>query len=368
MNTEFLGLKLKNPIIVAAGPWNRDGRALKRSLDAGAGAVITETVVTDAYVDVRPRIAYDSGGVENVRLYSDIQVEGWEKEMEIAKENGGIVIASISGHTPSEVLYLAEKMEKFGADAIELSVSSPMGESVEVAASSPDIVFEVTSEVSKQVKIPVMVKLSQNATNIAQVAKAAKLAGAAGVSAINTVRCILNVDIENAQPMLSTYGGYSGAPIRPLGLASVAAISQSVNIPICGIGGVESARNIVEYIMLGASAVQVGTGVMLNGIGIIIDMINELDKWMKLKGYKSMEDFRGKALDNLKPLSDMTIKPVKSQACLDTECEEMCRKCVNACIYGAIEKNEDVEIDKDRCTGCGLCTYICPSDKLHLKW
>ena len=106
--------------------------------------------------------------------------------MEIAKENGGIVIASISGHTPSEVLYLAEKMEKFGADAIELSVSSPMGESVEVAASSPDIVFEVTSEVSKQVKIPVMVKLSQNATNIAQVAKAAKLAGAAGVSAINT--------------------------------------------------------------------------------------------------------------------------------------------------------------------------------------
>ena len=110
-------------------------------------------------------------------------------------------------------------MEKFGADAIELSVSSPMGESVEVAASSPDIVFEVTSEVSKQVKIPVMVKLSQNATNIAQVAKAAKLAGAAGVSAINTVRCILNVDIENAQPMLSTYGGYSGAPIKPLELA-----------------------------------------------------------------------------------------------------------------------------------------------------
>ncbi len=368
MKTEFLGLKLNSPIIVAAGPWNRDGYSLKKSLEAGAGAVITETIVTDAYVDVRPRIAYDGAGVENIRLYSDIQIEGWEREIEIAKSGGGVVIASISAHTPSELVYLAEKMERFGADAIELSISSPMGESIEVIASHPETVFEMTSEVVRKVKLPVMVKLSQNSTNITRVAKAAQLAGASAVSAINTVRCILNVDIETAEPMLSTYGGYSGAPIRPLGLASVAAISQALNIPICGIGGIENAKHAIEYMMLGASTVQVGTGVMLKGKELITEIVADLDRWTKAKGYKKIEDFRGAALCNLRRLSDITLTPFTSKIDDSIECEELCKKCVTACIYGAVSKDSGLSIDSDKCTGCGLCTYVCPVDKLGLKW
>ena len=110
-------------------------------------------------------------------------------------------------------------------------------------------VYNITKEVVSNVKIPVMVKLSQNTTNIASVARAVKRAGGSGVSAINTIRCILSVDIENRRPSLATYGGYSGAPIRPLGLASVAAIAQTVDIPICGIGGIENATNVVEYML-----------------------------------------------------------------------------------------------------------------------
>lgn len=127
-------------------------------------------------------------------------------------------------------------MEKFGADAIELSVSNPMMESLEVVASHADVIYDMTKEVVSNVRIPVIVKLSQNTTNITKVAKAAKKAGASAVSAINTVRGILGVDLETAQPALSTYGGISGPYIRPMGLASVAAIAQSVDIPICGIG------------------------------------------------------------------------------------------------------------------------------------
>ena len=216
MKTDFLNLNMKNPLIVAAGPWNKDGHSIRKAIEAGAGAVITESIVSDAIMDVSPRIAYDGKGAQNIRLYSDIQVEGWEREMQIAKSGGGIVIASVSAHTPSEVAYLAAKMERFGADAIEISISNPMGESLEVAASHADVVFEITKEVVSTVKIPVMVKLSQTATNITAVAKAAKEAGAAAISAINTIRCILGVDIENARPMLPTYGGYSGAPIRPI--------------------------------------------------------------------------------------------------------------------------------------------------------
>ena len=126
--------------------------------------------------------------MQNIRLYSDIQIEGWERELDIAKSDGGVVIASISAHTASELTYLASKMEKFGADAIELSVSNPMMESLEVVASHADVIYDMTKEVVSNVRIPVIVKLSQNTTNITKVAKAAKKAGASAVSAINTVR------------------------------------------------------------------------------------------------------------------------------------------------------------------------------------
>ena len=360
MKTDFLNLNMKNPLIVAAGPWNKDGHSIRKAIEAGAGAVITESIVSDAIMDVSPRIAYDGKGAQNIRLYSDIQVEGWEREMQIAKSGGGIVIASVSAHTPSEVAYLAAKMERFGADAIEISISNPMGESLEVAASHADVVFEITKEVVSTVKIPVMVKLSQTATNITAVAKAAKEAGAAAISAINTIRCILGVDIENARPMLPTYGGYSGAPIRPIGLAAVASIAQAVDVPVCGIGGIENYRNVLEYIMLGASAVQIGTAVMINGPEKIREISRELEMWAEEKNISDVEQIRGLALEKMKSFDEMKAEPVICNID-DIPCETECRRCEAACMYGAITRNAGgVEVNDRYCTGCGLCTFICP--------
>lgn len=368
MRTEFLGLKMKGPVLAAAGPWSRDGRHIRDLLKAGAGAVVTESVVSDTLLDVRPRIAYDGMGAQNIRLYSDIQIEGWEREMEIAKSVDGVVIASISAHTPSELAYLAVKMEKFGADAIEISVSNPMWESLEVMASHPKTVFDMTKEVVSNVKIPVLVKLSQNTTNISNVARAAKQAGGSGVSAINTIRCILNVDIESAKPSLATYGGYSGSPIRPLGLASVATIAQTVDIPICGIGGINGYENALEYIMLGASAVQIGTAIMIHGPQILGQIQEELEAWMERKHIFSISEIRGRALKNLKSFDEIKIEPATSTA-FDVPCAANCRLCEDVCMYEAISKQDDtVRIDKEACTGCGLCTYICSVKKLKLDW
>lgn len=368
MKTEFLGLKLKNPVIVAAGPWNRDGRSIRKGITAGAGAVITETIISDALMDVRPRIAYDGYGAENIRLYSDIQIEGWKREMDIAKSKDGIVIASISAHTPSELAYLALKMEKFGADALELNLSSPMGESLEVVVSNPDTVYMMTKEVVQNVKIPVMVKLSQNATNISKVAKAVKKAGGTGVSAINTIRCILGVDIETAEPVLSTYGGYSGAPIKPIGLASVATIAQTVDIPICGIGGISDYKGALEYIMLGASAIQVGTAVMINGYSKITEIVNDLEKWAEEKGVKDIKPVKGKALENLKSMEEIKFEPLVSRA-YEEICLSECNACVDACIYDCIKKeNGKLTVDRNKCTGCGLCVFVCPEKKFKLDW
>jgi dihydroorotate dehydrogenase len=129
---DFMGLKLKNPIIVAAGPWSRNGEMIRKAILAGAGAVVTETIVNEVNIDVRPRIAYRNNGVQNIRLYSDIRLEEWEREIDIAKSNDGIVIANICAQTSTELSYIAGKMEKVGVDAIELGLASPMGEGLEV--------------------------------------------------------------------------------------------------------------------------------------------------------------------------------------------------------------------------------------------
>ena len=366
LKTNFLGMELPNPVMIAAGPWNRDGQRIKESLEAGAGAVVTESIISDTMLDVRPRIASDSLGAENIRMYSDIQIEGWEREMEIAKSAGGIVIASISGQTPSELAYMASKMERFGADAIELSVSNPAAESLEVVASHADTLYEMTKEVVSAVTLPVIVKLSQNTTNISKVAKAVKAAGGAGVTAINTVRGILGVDLETAEPSLSTYGGISGEYIRPLGLASVATIAQTVDIPICGVGGISSAQHALEYIMLGSSAVQVGTEVMLNGKESIRKIVQELEIWVQNHNIDNLSEIRGKALENLKAYDEMKFEPAIIHA-NGVPCSENCDKCIRACMYQAISrKGRSIRIEREKCTGCGLCASVCPAKKLKL--
>ncbi len=368
LKTNFLGLELRNPLIVSAGPWNRNGQSMAKSIKAGAGAVVTESVVSDTLVDVRPRIACDNMGAQNIRLYSELQIEDWEREIDYAKEAGGVVIGSVSAQTSSELAYLACKMEKFGCDAIELSVSNPAKESLEVVASHPDIVHDMTKEVASSVKVPVMVKLSQNTTNIAKVAKAVKSAGGAGVSAINTVRGILGVDLENGVPTLSTYGGISGEYIRPLGLASVATIAQTVDIPICGIGGVSSGKNVLEYMMLGASVVQMGTTVMLEGYDSVTRVVEELEQWISEHDIDNIDQIKGRALQNMKSFDEMKYAPVVCSV-ESVACEAECNKCENICAYGAVSRSDDsVVVNRDNCTGCGLCTYSCPSDKLKLSW
>ncbi len=374
LQTDFLGMKLKNPVFIAAGPWNRDGRGLRNSIAAGAGAVVTESIVSDTMLDVRPRIASDDLGAQNIRLYSDIQIEGWEREIEIARSGrdpdgrGAAIIASISGHSPSELAYLASKMEKYGADAIELSVSNPAIEALEVVASHSDIMFEMTREVVGAVKIPVIVKLSQNTTNLSKVARAVKDAGGAGVSAINTVRGILGVDIETASPSLVTYGGISGKYIRPLGLASVATISQTVDIPISGIGGIDSSYAAIEYMMLGAGTVQVATAVMLEGRGIVSEILQGMEEWGRSHDLQNISDIRGAALDKLKSFDEMKFEPAVSRAG-GVACRENCSRCIDTCMHGAISRSGDsISVERSRCTGCGLCISICPAKKLKLEW
>jgi dihydropyrimidine dehydrogenase (NAD+) subunit PreA len=182
------------------------------------------------------------------------------------------------------------------------------------------------------------------------------------------MRCILGINVDTGDPILPTYGGYSGSPIRPLGLATVAGIAQSTELPIFGIGGVENYKNVLEYIMLGASAAEVGTAILVNGYGIIPEMLSDLDRWMKKHHYSSLEEVRGTSLDKLYSFEELKVEP--QRAYLTSACtREDCGKCVVCCLDDAISIREGrLVIDEDKCTGCGLCRDICPDKKITLKW
>lgn len=368
LSVSFMGLTLKNPIIVAAGPLTASGKMIKQAIEAGAAAVVTKTIVNETRQNVRPRLASNLLGMQNIELYSEYSLEEWEEEIACAKEYGAIVIANILAHTPSEMAYIAKRLEKFGVDAIELGISSPHGEGIEVLGANPSKLYEFTKSVVNAVDIPVMVKLSSNVTNLVKLAKAAEKAGASAISGIDTVRSIIGVDIDRQMPLLPTYGGYSGEGIRPIGLAAVATIAQAINIPVSGIGGISNYRHVLEYIMLGAANVQICTSVIMNGFSHIGKILHDLEYWMSQKGYKSFDEIRGSALIYLKSFEEIKHEPnisVKNKECFN----ELCEICIKSCMYQAIgRKNSKIHIDSHRCSGCGLCISMCPEGSFKLEW
>lgn len=368
LSVSFMGLKLKNPIIVAAGPLTGSSEMIRKAVQAGAGAVVTKTIVNEIRPNVRPRLYACNHNLQNIELYSEFSLEDWEHEINCSKKFGAVVIANILGHTPSEITYIAKRVERFGADAIELGISIPHGEKLEIFVSDPYKLYEFVKSVVDAVKIPVMVKLSPNVSNISKLAQAAEKAGASAISGIDTVRSIMGVDIETGKTLLPTYGGYSGPSIKPIGLAAVAAVSQAVNIPVCGIGGIGSYKHVLEYMMLGATVVQLCTSLILNGLEQISSILFDLESWLKEKNHYSLGDVKGIALSSLKSFEEMKTLPYVSSianACSSHECE----RCRVACIYGAIAKESSkISINPNICTGCGLCVSICPNNNLNLIW
>jgi len=179
---------------------------------------------------------------------------------------------------------------------------------------------------------------------------------------------ILGVDIEKKEVLLPTYGGYSGPAIRPIGLAAVSTMAQAVNIPISGIGGITQFNHALEYMMLGATTIQMCTGLILNGVSHIKNILEDLEFWMDKKGYDNIEDIRGIALKSLKSYEEIKIEPYGIKS-VEFQCAIDCDKCIKACAYETIIKNDDkISVESKRCTGCGLCVSVCHKKNFSLEW
>lgn len=276
---------------------DEDAGSMERIFNCGSGAIVTKSI------GLKPREGYPNPtvielehGILNAMGLPNPGIKDFEEEIKNLKKLNIPVIGSIFGSNSNEFVELGKKMESYGADALELNMSCPhaKGYGLEIGA-DPKLVKEITSKVKETTKIPVFVKISPNLPDIVNIAKSAEEGNADGIVTINTVKA-MKIDLELKTPVLSNkIGGYSGKAIKPIGVRCVYEISKNVDIPVIGVGGITTGEDALEYIMAGASAIQIGSAVYYRGVEVFKEVCKEIESWMKEHGYSKLSELIGVA-------------------------------------------------------------------------
>jgi dihydroorotate dehydrogenase (NAD+) catalytic subunit len=286
-------LTLDNPTMLASGIMGSAASSLRRIMSCGAGAVVTKSIGLlpreghpgPVLVEV-PEGYVNAMGLPNMGLaFLD------ELEMLSTDEERKPIVVSIFGNSPDDFVELSETFCQY-ADALELNLSCPhaQGFGIEVG-SDPAAVKAITNSVSKHVDIPVWVKLTPNVTDITALGKAAEKGGADAVVAINTVKAMV-IDVECARPVLgNVFGGLSGSAIKPIAVKCVYDLYSTLTIPVIGVGGICNYEDALEFIMAGASAIQIGSAVARD-LSVFEHIAIGIDRYLSTKRL-SFEDVVG---------------------------------------------------------------------------
>ncbi|CAK8534308.1 unnamed protein product [Lathyrus sativus] len=331
------GLHMPNPFVIGSGPPGTNYTVMKRAFDEGWGAVIAKTVSLDAakVINVTPRYARlrangngstkgEIIGWQNIELISDRPLETMLKEFKQLKDEypDRILIASImEEYNKAAWEELIDRVEQTGVDAIEINFSCPHGmpERKMGAAVGQDcaLLEEVCGWINAKATVPVWAKMTPNITDISQPARVALSSGSEGIAAINTIMSVMGINLDTLRPEpcvegYSTPGGYSAKAVHPIALGKVMSIAKMMkaefdneNYSLSAIGGVETGGDAAEFILLGANTVQVCTGVMMHGYGLVKKLSDELKDFMKKHNFKSIEDFRGASLEYFTTHTDL---------------------------------------------------------------
>ncbi|WP_300459402.1 tRNA-dihydrouridine synthase [Desulfobacula sp.] len=385
LEVSIAGVKFRNPLILASATPGWDGERLSQAWKGGAGAVVPKTLGPSATWAKHPRCGrmklVKNGkkniGMINIELYTTMGLEEWlERELVLATENDAVVIASIVAQPdPNDTAEVAKKVAATGKVVMfEINVSCPMPFGTDKVGfqmgNDPEMCRRQVEAVKAAVDLPVGIKLTPTSHNMVPMALAAEEAGADTLTIANSVRSFAGVDIKTGLPRLAAYGGYSGPAIRPITMRHVSEVARAVKIPIQAVGGVTSWEDVIEYIMLGASAVQICTSIMWQGYGQFQKILDGLGQYMEDEGLDSLEKIRGKALPHIKTIEALAQNPPLF-ATLDPEsCSNLtkggCELCGNVCFYGAIKFDPNMSLIRENCDGCGLCIEICPKGALTL--
>jgi dihydroorotate dehydrogenase (NAD+) catalytic subunit len=296
LSVNLAGLKLANPTVLASGILGYSTETLENLVRGGAGAVVTKSIGLKPRVGyANPTVVQASCGLINAMGLPNPGVDEYVKEFRRIKAVLDVPsIFSVFGYSAEEYATVAKKAIAAGADAVELNVSCPhvkdtgseIGQSLEVLA-------EVVKEVKASIGKPFFVKLSPNVTSLGDVAEAAVKAGADGLTIMNTVKAMA-IDVETAMPILSNrVGGLSGPAIKPVALRCVYDAYERVKVPIMGCGGIVNWRDAVEFLLAGASAVQIGTALSFKGPNVFRRVALGIERYLKRKHYEKVEEIVG---------------------------------------------------------------------------
>ncbi|HKI77973.1 MAG TPA: NAD-dependent dihydropyrimidine dehydrogenase subunit PreA [Ignavibacteriaceae bacterium] len=380
------GIKSPNPFWLASAPPSNSAYQNCKAFEQGWGGTVWKTIgepvmnVCNRYGSIDfngQKIA----GLNNIELISDRPIETNFKEITETKKlwPDRAVVVSLMVESKKETWHdIVKRTIDTGADGIELNYGCPHGMSERGMGSAvgqvPEYCKMITEWVTEVSTIPVLVKLTPNVSNIVIPARAAKAAKANGISLINTVNSIMGIDLDTLKIMptvagKSSHGGFAGPAVKPIALhmLSQVAADKETNLPISGIGGISTWRDALEFILLGASSVQVCTAVMHHGFRIVKDMIEGLTFWMEEKGYKNLDGLRGLALPQLEDFGNFnllhkTVARINQDKCIH------CNLCYIACEDGAhqcidlIQENGNTKtvVRESDCVGCDLCSIVCP--------
>jgi len=291
LSMEIAGLNLRNPTMLASGFLGVSGETLRRAVEAGAGAVVTKSAsLKPREGNPGPTIVEVPCGLLNAIGLASPGISMMKNEISEAKKSGAPVIASVFGFSVTDYARSTRVAESLGADAVELNVSCPHVSGVAEIGQDSKILAKVTRSVKRAVDIPVLVKLSPNVASIVETGRSAEKAGADAVTAVNTLKA-MSIDIHVRLPVLSArIGGLSGQAIKPVAVRCVYELAETLRIPIIGVGGIAGWEDAVEFLLAGASAVQIGTAILQRDLGIFSEVTEGLSMYMKENGFTRVSE------------------------------------------------------------------------------
>ncbi|PLX65714.1 MAG: dihydroorotate dehydrogenase [Denitrovibrio sp.] len=298
LKTTFCGVKFKNPVITASGTFGYGLEYVKHIDISRLGGISVKGIsLTEVPGNPMPRIMETTSGMLNAIGLQNVGVERFLKEkLPALRKHDTKIIVNFWGKTLEEYVKVAEILDDADVDMLEMNISCPNIKEGGIAfGTDPEMTYKVTNEVKKVLKNkPLMVKLSPNVTNIRVFAKACEDAGADAISAINTLLGMA-INIHTRKPYISNVtGGLSGPAIKPVAVRMVHETFSSVKIPIMGIGGITNWQDVVEFALVGAGAVQVGTANFVDP-QIPINIIDDLENHLKVNNIASFSELVGKA-------------------------------------------------------------------------
>jgi len=386
LSIDFCGIKSPNPYWLASAPPTNSAYQVNKAFEAGWGGAVWKTI-GEPVMNTFNRYGGLDGpeqkliGLNNIELISDRNIEVNLSEIaEVKKEwPDRAVIASLMVESDRDVWHdIVKKTEDTGCDGIELNYGCPHGMSERGMGSAvgqvPEYCAMITEWVSEVSSIPVIVKLTPNVTDVVMPARAAVKGGADSLSLINTINSIIGVDLDTFETVPSvggkgTHGGFAGPAVKPIALHMVSAVcgDSEVNVPVSGIGGISTWRDAVEFMLLGATSVQVCTAVMHYGFRIIEDLTDGMSKWLDEKGIARVSEIIGNSLERLTDFSQLnllyrTTARIDLEKCISCNlcyivCEDTAHQCIDLKPYqGGLKP----EVREDDCVGCRLCAMVCP--------